>query len=73
MRLQIRVGRQLSISPPWPDESARIVFDRHSGDYWLLTAEAGAQLAALLESTQEFTPGETLDELLRAGLVQAAD
>lgn len=73
MRLRARAGRQLSLSPPWPDESARIVFDRHSGDYWLLTAEAGALLAALLAGTQEFATSTTLDELLQAGLVQLAD
>jgi hypothetical protein len=73
MRLQARVGRQLSISPPWPDESARIVFDRNSGDYWLLTTEAGALLATLLAGNDEFAASTTLDELLQAGLVQVAD
>jgi len=70
-RLQPRRGRALSLSPAWPDESARIVFDRHSGDFWLLTNPAADLLASLLAEPRELPASDTVAELLRADLIQA--
>ena len=72
-RLQLRPGRSLSFSPAWPDETARIVFDRHSGDYWLLSNPAAEELANLLAGPCDLPMSDTLAELIQANLIQAVD
>ncbi len=43
-----RVGRSLCFSPAWQDEKCSVVFDRNSGDFWVVTNQARhlLQLAA---------------------------
>ncbi|MFC5769714.1 hypothetical protein [Thauera sinica] len=38
-------GRSLCFSPAWTHEGASVVFDRNSGDYWVLD-EAARRLAS---------------------------
>lgn len=34
--LEVRKGRSLIFSPAWSKEEANVVFDRNSGDYWVI-------------------------------------
>jgi hypothetical protein len=73
LRLQLRPGRSLCLSPVWPDESARIVFDRHSGDYWLLLNSSAALVESLQAGPAELPMSEAVAELVLTGLIQPAD
>ena len=46
--LRPKVGRSLCFSPAWQDEDCSVVFDRNSGDFWVVTNQARhlLQLAA---------------------------
>jgi len=30
-------GRSLAFSPPWREDGAAVIFDRNSGDYWVVS------------------------------------
>ena len=78
----IRPGRSLRWSPQWPCSDAAVLFDAHSGDYWVLTA-AGQAVVRVLErdgplaqphllSLVAGDPAEALqllDDLARSGIV----
>lgn len=38
--LHIRAGRSLAFSPEWRDDGLSVLFDRNSGDYWVISAAA---------------------------------
>ena len=38
--LHIRPGRSLVLSPEWRDDGLSVLFDRNSGDYWVVSATA---------------------------------
>lgn len=40
MALRILQGRAFAFSPEWSDEGASVLFDRNSGDYWVLSSLA---------------------------------
>lgn len=43
-------GRSLMLSPVWPDDDASVLFDRNSGDYWVVTASARALVGRLISA-----------------------
>ncbi|MCB1951122.1 hypothetical protein [Denitromonas sp.] len=45
-------GRSLLLSPAWPDDDASVLFDRNSGDYWVVTASARALVDRLINAEQ---------------------
>lgn len=46
-KLRVRRGRSLVFSPAWDEEGASVLFDRNSGDYWVLTAPARSLVSAV--------------------------
>ena len=74
-------GRSLMWSPPWDCSAARVLFDRHSGDFWLLEG-AALDLVPALQAAPRLAWAEALrlagDEgaalladLIRAGVIRA--
>ena len=82
MSIGVRAGRSLCWSPHWPCSDAAVLFDAHSGDYWVLSA-AGQTVVLALErdgpqSQQHLLsllPGDPaealrlLEDLARSGIV----
>ena len=74
-------GRSLMWSPPWECSPARVLFDRHSGDFWLLEGAALDVVHALQAMPRMPWPqalrlaGDEgpalLADLMRAGIVRA--
>ena len=74
-------GRSLMWSPAWDCSAARVLFDRHSGDFWLLEGAAVDLLHALLVASRltwaeavQLTRDEgpqLLAQLIRAGVIRA--
>ena len=78
----IKPGRALCWSPQWPCSDAAVLFDAHSGDYWVLSA-AGQLVVRAIEcdgpKAQEYllslVPGDPadalqlLEDLARSGIV----
>ena len=67
----MRRGRSLIFSPAWDEEGASVLFDRNSGDYWVVTAPARSLVSAVADAgslpcsalhslmpTSSETPGE---------------
>lgn len=48
--LTVRRGRSLVFSPAWEEEGASVLFDRNSGDYWVLTAVARNIVGAIADT-----------------------
>ena len=80
----IRPGRSLRWSPPWPCSDTAVLFDAHSGDYWVLSAAGQAVVHALERDGPQaqphllsLVPGDPaealqlLDDLARSGIVTA--
>lgn len=80
----IRPGRALCWSPQWPCSDAAVLFDAHSGDYWVLSAAGQAVVRALERDGPQaqqhllsLMPGEPaealqlLEDLARSGIVTA--
>ena len=80
----VRPGRSLRWSPQWPCSDTAVLFDAHSGDYWVLSAAGQAVVRALERDgpqTQQhllsLVPGDAaealqlLDDLARSGIVAA--
>ena len=78
----VTAGRSLRWSPQWPCSDTAVLFDAHSGDYWVLSAAGQAVVHALerdgpqsqqnLLSLLPGDPGEALqllDNLARSGIV----
>lgn len=66
-------GRELCWAPAWPCSDARIVFDRVSGDYWVLNEAASAALQSLQAghmADSQLTP-DLAQDLVKAGLLSA--
>jgi len=74
-------GRSLMWSPPWDCSAARVLFDRHSGDFWLLEG-AALELIAALQATPRLAWDQALQlardegapliaDLMRAGVIRA--
>lgn len=40
--LCILSGRSIAFSPEWPDDGVSVLFDRNSGDYWVVSTLARA-------------------------------
>ena len=74
-------GRDFAISPDWDCSDARIVFDKNSGDYWVLSALSAAVLShsrtdsgvnlhqlvdALADRTGYFSPAAALSATIRS-------
>lgn len=87
-RIEPVAGRSWRWAPDWPCSDAAVLFDRHSGDYWVLTPQARALIRSLEESAcmtvpqLRSVPGapgadadleELLGDLMRGGLVRAWD
>jgi hypothetical protein len=82
----VRPGRSLIWSPAWPCSQARVLFDRHSGDFWILDGGA-LQLVMALQSIERLrfaqfcemlqaSGGDALAHvaaLVKAGVVRAWD
>ncbi len=75
------LGRSLMWSPPWDCSAARVLFDRHSGDFWLLEG-AALELIRVLQATPRLPWSEAMQlareqgapllaELIRAGIIRA--
>lgn len=47
--LSVSPGRALRFSPDWNEEAVSVLFDRNSGDYWVVTSLARS-LVARVES-----------------------
>ena len=66
----IHPGRSLALSPEWHPEEPSVLFDRHSGDYWVIPGTTRLWVEHLLDTggpinteslhgvTQELTPEE---------------
>ncbi len=73
---RVRHGRELHRGPRWDEDEAILVFDRASGDYWVLSAEADRLLRSV-DSRDPSSPavqdttacGDLLAELERCGLI----
>ena len=74
-------GRSLMWSPPWDCSPVRVLFDRHSGDFWLLEG-AALEIVQALQAVPRLAWAEALQlaadegppllaELVHAGLVRA--
>ena len=74
-------GRSLMWSPPWACSAARVLFDRHSGDFWLLEG-AAVDLIHVLQASPRLAWAQALQiardegppllaELIRAGVIRA--
>lgn len=85
MSIGVRAGRSLRWSPQWPCSDAAVLFDAHSGDYWVLSAAGQAVVLALErdgpQSQQHLLsllPGDPdealqlLEDLARSGIVATA-
>lgn len=77
--LRLRAGRSLCFSPTWKDEGCSVVFDRNSGDFWVVTDRTRALLEALASPETPFQWGEPGDqaealvsELVAATLIEPA-
>lgn len=82
MSIGIKAGRSLRWSPQWPCSDTAVLFDAHSGDYWVLSA-AGQSVVRALErdgpQAQQhllsLVPGDPseaqqlLDDLAHSGIV----
>jgi hypothetical protein len=74
-------GRSLMWSPLWDCSAARVLFDRHSGDFWLLEG-AALELVHALQAAPRLPWSQALQlagdegtallaDLIRAGIVRA--
>ena len=61
----LAVGRSLKVGPAWSCADARLVFDRFSGDYWVVSLLASALLERL-QVEQEVT----FDQLAQTQLAE---
>ena len=79
--VQRSVGRDLAFSPDWDCSDARIVFDKNSGDYWVVSGLSAAVLShsrtdsgvnlhqlvdALADRTGYFSPDAALSATVRS-------
>lgn len=60
--LEVRKGRSLVFSPAWSEEEASVVFDRNSGDYWVIP-EISRRLLALVKEGSCVDVAELRDQL----------
>ena len=80
----IKPGRALCWSPQWPCSDAAVLFDAHSGDYWVLSAAGQVVVRALehggpkaQQHLLSLVPGDPadalqlLEDLARSGIVTA--
>lgn len=58
-RLAVRRGRQLALSPCWGRDAPSALFDRNSGDYWIVGEAARYIVGALLDASA--APGVARD------------
>ena len=67
----LRAGRELCWAPDWPCSDGRIVFDRVSGDYWILSPEAAALVRQAETQTGSLRQGspDLIQELQQTGLL----
>jgi hypothetical protein len=74
-------GRSLMWSPCWDCSAGRVLFDRHSGDFWLLEG-AAIHIVQALEASPRLPWPDALQlardegpallaDLIRAGIVRA--
>lgn len=65
MQASIYPGRSLIFSPSWDEEGVSVVFDKGSGDYWIITDHARAILDRLsCNPSQTGVPTSTLAAFL---------
>lgn len=57
--LRIRPGRSLVLSPEWRDDGLSVLFDRNSGDYWVVSA-AGRKIVEQLAPNGPRIAGDLL-------------
>lgn len=81
--VRLKSGRSFCFSPDWGSDEASILFDRNSGDYWVLAPEALAIVRLLSECQADATSqasvagagglqqedGSLLQELVQAGIL----
>lgn len=51
-------GRFLVLSPAWPGEDTSVLFDRNSGDYWVITSPARAVIQHLVDAARPLPMAE---------------
>lgn len=59
-------GRSLALSPAWDGDGAAVVFDRNSGDYWIVSPLAHEVVRRIVTTGQEDT-AELVHHLTDAG------
>jgi len=59
---RLHAGRSFVLSPAWEDEGASVLFDRNSGDYWVIAATTRGWIETLIQS------GQRMDEAQLQGL-----
>ncbi|QID17129.1 hypothetical protein G3580_05415 [Nitrogeniibacter mangrovi] len=57
----IHPGRSLALSPEWQEDEPSILFDRNSGDYWVIAPTARQWIEHLMHSAHAI-PAEFLIE-----------
>jgi len=62
--VSLAYGRSLIFSPTWPCSDATVLFDRNSGDYWVISL-LGARALKLLQTHGEMTVQEMGRQLER--------
>lgn len=75
--VRVRSGRSFCFSPPWSTtDDAEVVFDRNSGDYWIVSAGVSSILRRLSSGeridtgTLEPALQALIDDLVEKGLLQ---
>lgn len=66
--LRLRPGRSFAFSPAWRDDGLSVVFDRDSGDYWVVSALARALVETLVRHD-----GQRVEDIVNAALHAVAD
>lgn len=64
--LTLHSGRDFLLSPAWGDDEPSALFDRNSGDYWIVTELARQLIVALQESKAPCPQGQLIELTLAA-------
>lgn len=79
-RAALLPGRDIIASPEWDENAPSLLFDRNSGDYWVVSSDARRIVLAIgrgpvaLDSLQRELDGccdlpSVIDELVRRGIL----
>lgn len=66
-RFALTQGRSLKFAPDWCCSDASVVFDAHSGDYWVVSL-LGSALLRLFQTQGEMTLSEVSSQMSFAAL-----